>query len=405
MKLHGGSGSIAADTADLRAMARVLDRATADLTDQARLVAQVPAAVSPTIRAAPLAWMAVVSQTADAVAGVHGLAAVALRLAATARALRATAAAYDAAQLRSIRALEAAAAGVLTAARGIGLGRDDVPLVVSSVTPAPTRPLPVAVGAPTQQARNPGAPVGGLSGAFAVLHDLGSPAAGRAGSRIRAQRVLGRDGQYRWLVSIPGTQDWSWDSPLNPSDGPTNLALIAGVDTRLVVAVAQAVTTAMASAGVQPGTEEVMLSGHSQGGLVATRMAADPHLRQALRITAVTTIGSPVSRIPLPPEVSGLSVEHRQDPVPRLDLRADADLNRVRVVLDASPTAASCTDSAGPGPHDAGRYSLSVAQQLEVIGPPPDARATAWQYQHSGFFTGSSAQTFEYQLSRPVGSP
>jgi pimeloyl-ACP methyl ester carboxylesterase len=59
------------------------------------------------------------------------------------------------------------------------------------------------------------------------------------------------------------------------------------------------VLQAMREAGIQPG-EDVMLMGHSQGGITAMALAADDAVRAEFDVTTVFTGGSPAGRFDLP---------------------------------------------------------------------------------------------------------
>ena len=69
-----------------------------------------------------------------------------------------------------------------------------------------------------------------------------------------------------------------------------------------------------------------MLMGHSQGGIAAMALATDDAVRAEFDITTVFTGGSPVGRFELPDGVTAISLEHVQDPVPRLDSQSNPDL-------------------------------------------------------------------------------
>lgn len=99
-----------------------------------------------------------------------------------------------------------------------------------------------------------------------------------------------------------------------PLDGVANLRLVAGRAT----ASRDAVLEALRQEDVQPG-EPVVLVGHSQGGIIAASLAADPSVRARFSVTHVVTAGSPLGTFAVPDDVSVLSLEHRRDLVPRLD--------------------------------------------------------------------------------------
>ena len=79
-----------------------------------------------------------------------------------------------------------------------------------------------------------------------------------------------------------------------------------------------AVIAAMRQAGVGPD-DPVGLYGHSQGGIVVTRLAGDPGVAEHYNITTLLTAGSPVGGIDLPDSVSALHLENGGDAVPALD--------------------------------------------------------------------------------------
>lgn len=166
-----------------------------------------------------------------------------------------------------------------------------------------------------------------------------------AGTVVGVQRLDHPDGHRSWVVTIPGTQSGDVLDGPNPADMAANLELAAGLRSDAGAVVVHA----MLRAGVQPG-EPVLLAGHSQGGMVAMDIAADPLLRSAVTVTAVVTAGSPVAVSRLPDGVQALHLEHVQDYVPALDGR--------------------------PNPDDSQR--TTVVRDLQVPPGPRDARAPVW---------------------------
>lgn len=123
------------------------------------------------------------------------------------------------------------------------------------------------------------------------------------------------DGVYN--VYLPGTK--AFDSPLDQSglvqNMGTNFAAVAGDDN----AYQQAVLEALAD--VPPGAQ-INFIGHSQGGIVAARLAeaiANGETDVQGRVNAVLTAGSPVDDIDLPEDVQMVSLVNEYDIVPRLD--------------------------------------------------------------------------------------
>lgn len=127
---------------------------------------------------------------------------------------------------------------------------------------------------------------------------------------ISVQEVIGENGRSRFVVHLPGTD--SFMSETHIRNMGSNLNLIAGDDT----AYGEAIRKALREAGVS-SRDEVMLVGHSQGGMQAAALAADPKF--PYNVTHVVTAGSPVATAGIPDHVRVLSLENTGDVVPLLD--------------------------------------------------------------------------------------
>ncbi|MET0989908.1 MAG: hypothetical protein ABWY54_04610, partial [Glaciihabitans sp.] len=113
----------------------------------------------------------------------------------------------------------------------------------------------------------------------------------------------------RFEVYIAGTVDFTAASTEEPWDMTSNVTGIAG----LPAGSTAAVKDAMAQAGVTP-TTPVVLTGYSQGGLVASVLAASGQYT----VTNVVTFGAPAGLVEIPPDIPVLSVRHSDDIVPAL---------------------------------------------------------------------------------------
>lgn len=163
-----------------------------------------------------------------------------------------------------------------------------------------------------------------------VLHAVADLAADAPPGTLGIQRLDRVDGSRSWIVLIPGTQSWRWRGRRTPLDLGSNVALAGGA----LSDSARAVLAAMDAAGIGP-EEEVLLAGHSQGGMAAMALAASAAVAARHRITAVATAGSPVAHLDVRRGTSVLSVEHAGDVVPRLDARSTRDRpEHVTVVRD-----------------------------------------------------------------------
>lgn len=136
----------------------------------------------------------------------------------------------------------------------------------------------------------------------------------------------------KYIVYIPGTDDMS---PI-PQDGDhardmeTNYQLIGGLDS----AYGDGIKQAMLDAGLEG--KDVMLVGHSQGGMVSTSLAADPSFTQHFNVEHVVTAGSPTAQVPhLPDGTHAIHFENRGDAVPLLDGEDNPDdPNRLTIKFD-----------------------------------------------------------------------
>ncbi|MFC0675075.1 hypothetical protein [Brachybacterium hainanense] len=131
---------------------------------------------------------------------------------------------------------------------------------------------------------------------------------------IRVQAIVGEDGQTCYVVYVPGSYGDAGnllnpsDTGANPNDWNQNPGALLGQDTDS----RQALIAAMEAAGIPQGAD-VVLAGHSQGGIVASNLAADPHYNggdQGWNITDVITVGSPVENAAVPSSTSTINFAH-----------------------------------------------------------------------------------------------
>lgn len=499
LTVTGGAGGIAAEIADMRATAEVLD-SRADVTR--RLAEQVSAvaghqAVLTSQLLSPTTGAAVLADVARTQLPPEGLAWIALEFESAAAFLRGAATAYEAtdsalaalAQMRDTTAGMLVMGGGLLSAGGLWLanqvrdahpawsllapdaftdwldevGQDpagtalgvlyDHPWMTDSIVSALPRVLsgplagpltPWSVRTPTYEQM-----VAGLIGTGELLGLFGTGAAvvrpeprdprypddaswqaaldataadSVAGlfdnisglgdgpnSEVRVTAVADDTGGYSWIVEIPGTQEWSPVAGSNPADLSGNLHLMAGTSqTALEQGVLEAVDQAMTSLSQETGIPvselragAVTLAGHSQGGIVAAALAADP--TTGLNITTVVTGGSPVANMEIPDHVSVLSIEHLQDPVHHLDGNPNpAAANWTTVVRDVDGHTA-VTPGDPLSTHHGALYSDTGALiDAQAAADPVLAHALADLQEQFGGVESGGATVFQYDISRDL---
>jgi hypothetical protein len=208
---------------------------------------------------------------------------------------------------------------------------------------------------------------------------------------ISVSFVHGTDGRRRAIVDIPGTKSWNPEPVGDVTSVGTDILAISGRTTSYE----KGVFAALHDAGVD-GDTDVMLVGHSEGGIVAVDAARDAALSGQFRITHVVTAGSPVGRLArsLPERVSLLSLENGADVVPDLDGVANPDRRNVTTVRV----------------HDE-RGSVGANHNLDGVYLPEAAAADAAHDRSvdafvrgaDGFLGASTMTTHAYQVTRTLG--
>ena len=156
---------------------------------------------------------------------------------------------------------------------------------------------------------------------------------------IRIVRTVRRDGLALWIVQVASTQSWHPRAGAAPNDLTADLHAVSGRESALL----RGTLAAMSQAQV-PTDEPVLMTGFSLGGLVAAQIATGryraPGFDEAHRVEHLVTAGSPIARFPIAEGVRVLSLEHRVDPVHRLDGRpraTDTDASVPWVTVSAGP--------------------------------------------------------------------
>ena len=197
---------------------------------------------------------------------------------------------------------------------------------------------------------------------------------GAAAGRVRIQTVRGRDGGEAYIVHAPptgGAPIWdpdSWGPQGNSAGWDSNLRTMAGQESAAMADI----RTAMAAAGVPDGAR-VMVVGHSQGGLTAAHLAADPGVNRAdgapgsYDISHSFSVGSPVGTVvPAQASTSTVNVSHSSALEPSLLLRHPATWPAPLRIADPVPL----LDLAGYR-IDGSRVSSPAVREVVLEAPAP----------------------------------
>ena len=191
------------------------------------------------------------------------------------------------------------------------------------------------------------------------------------------------------VVDIPGTKDWSL--ALHSGDVTsiaTNLRALRGA----VTTYERGVLEAMRRAGVGPD-DDVLMVGHSEGGMVAVNAARRAAASGEFRVRHVVTAGAPLGLIAgnVPAGVNVLALENDGDVVPHLDGAENPDRLNVTTV----------TAHRGHGDvianHSLDEAYLAAARDLDASDDPS---VRDYLRGLAGFLTASTVRTHTYQITR-----
>ncbi len=147
--------------------------------------------------------------------------------------------------------------------------------------------------------------------------------------QVQVTAVEGADGQVRYVVSIPGTTESmdtidGWNGGAAGTDWAANLKGVGYGDTAATQSIMHAIDEAIeqdqAARGASGGRPEVLLTGHSQGGIIAGNIAANQEFAQRYDVGGVVSAGSPVDTLGVPHDIPVYNYQNELDPVPRADL-------------------------------------------------------------------------------------
>lgn len=195
----------------------------------------------------------------------------------------------------------------------------------------------------------------------------------------------------RYLVSIPGTQanvgsvTDGWGGNPNGRDWAANIHLMASgtssAKEAIEIAIGQAIATDRAAhPGESLAPPQVLLSGHSQGGIIAANLAADPTFRNVYDVTGIVTYGSPVQNAEVPASIPMLSLQNGAAPtdgdlIPKLDLGGWGPGSQPNLTTVTLPSYGPVTDIRAN--HQQSGYIGNVSNALNN-GTAQGQQITAW---------------------------
>lgn len=184
------------------------------------------------------------------------------------------------------------------------------------------------------------------------------PRPGEGGPQIRIERYGLEHPVY--YVYLGGTMDAGLSANGEPWDMTSNVEAMAARD----AGSQRAAIEAMRQAGIE-AEDEVIIVGHSQGGLVAARIAES----EQFRVSSLVTVGAPIHKVEVPATTQVLAIEHREDVIPMLSGIAAA--GTLATTLTVRRSVAGIAGAPGdPLPaHNLSRY-VETAREVDRTSDP-----------------------------------
>ncbi|MFT4246320.1 MAG: hypothetical protein QM571_07435 [Micrococcaceae bacterium] len=188
-----------------------------------------------------------------------------------------------------------------------------------------------------------------------ITHDIGS-------TRL-IQKLTTESGSYRWIIYIPGVQHFKLNAyHPNVHNIPNSVReFLAKNETGHRETIKQAIK----AAGIGIG-DEVLLVGHSLGGMSAINLLSDDDFMQRYKTVGLITFGSPNKHKKLPEttRVPILRIENAKDPIPKFSNLKNEQTRKIqdRVIILYPPCSAKDNNKQTSfiEPHDLKTYIKSV---------------------------------------------
>lgn len=184
------------------------------------------------------------------------------------------------------------------------------------------------------------------------------PRSGENGAQIRIERYGLEHPVY--YVYLGGTMDAGLSATGEPWDMTSNVEAMAARD----AGSQRAAIEAMRQAGIE-ADDQVILVGHSQGGLVAARIAQS----QQFRVTELVTVGAPIHKVDVPASTRVLAIEHREDVIPMLSGIAAAGTLATTLTVRRSVAGIAGAPGDPLHAHNLSRY-VETAREVDHTSDP-----------------------------------
>jgi hypothetical protein len=208
-------------------------------------------------------------------------------------------------------------------------------------------------------------------------------------SQVRIERIV-ENGQARAIVYIAGTRDFGLHATTDPWDMTSNMQALSETN---IADSERAVRDAMAQAGIDAATP-VTLVGHSQGGLIASRLAAS----HDFAVTDVVLAGSPSHRVLVPETIRVTAFEHSDDVIPALSGPVLAAAAATVFVRQAAPLTTATSELPA---HDLAAY-VGTARSIDRSTNPAVVSSAA-RRPESGSGSEVTCSAREYTARRQIG--
>lgn len=184
------------------------------------------------------------------------------------------------------------------------------------------------------------------------------PRPGEGGPQIRIERYGLEHPVY--YVYLGGTMDAGLNASGEPWDMTSNVEAMAARD----AGSQRAAIEAMRQAGIE-ADDEVIIVGHSQGGLVAARIAES----EQFHVTSLVTVGAPIHKVEVPTTTQVLAIEHREDVIPMLSGVAAAGTLATTLTVRRSVAGAAGAPGDPLPAHNLSRY-VETAREVDRTSDP-----------------------------------